>query len=66
MSLPFYALDEFFGAYGDVDSATLRRTIGWALLFGVFMATLGLDGRPSYLRVGQRTLANAATLAKSL
>lgn len=66
MSLPFSSLDEFFGAYQFVGSATLQRMIGWALLFGVFMVSLGLNRRPSYLRVGQRTLANATQLAKSL
>jgi|GEM_PF-2006102 len=43
----------------------LQRTIGWALLFGVLMVSLGVDGRPRYLRVGQRTLMNIAQLAKS-
>jgi aminoglycoside phosphotransferase (APT) family kinase protein len=65
MSLPLSALDDFFGAYGSVDGATLQRTIGWALLFGVLMVSLGVEGRPSYLRVGQRTLANVAELAKT-
>ena len=66
MSLPFRALDDFFGAYRFVDSATLQRTIGWAVLFGVFMVSLGVESRPTYLRVGQRTLTNATQLAKSL
>ncbi|HEV3268408.1 MAG TPA: aminoglycoside phosphotransferase family protein [Acidimicrobiales bacterium] len=66
MSLPFHALDDFFGSYRFVDSATLQRTIGWALLFGVFMVTLGVDSRPSYLPVGQRTLLNAVQLADTL
>ncbi|MHB8378495.1 MAG: aminoglycoside phosphotransferase family protein [Acidimicrobiales bacterium] len=66
MSLPLHALDDFFGAYGFVDGATLQRTIGWAVLFGVFMVALGVESRPSYLHVGQRTLANADKLAKRL
>ena len=66
MSLPFHALDDFFGAYRVVDSATLLRTIGWAVLFGVFMVALGVGNRPTYLRVGQRTLANATQFSKTL
>ena len=66
MSLPFHALDDFFGTYHVVDSATIQRMIGWALLFGVFMVSLGVDNRPSYLRVGRRTLTNATRLARSL
>jgi len=66
MSLPCHALDDFFGAYRFVDSATLQRTIGWAVLFGVFMVTLGVENRPTYLRVGQRTLANATQFSKTL
>jgi aminoglycoside phosphotransferase (APT) family kinase protein len=66
MSLPFHALDDFFGAYRFADSNTLQRTVGWALLFGVFMVALGVKGRPSYLRVGQRTLVNAVNMTHSL
>jgi aminoglycoside phosphotransferase (APT) family kinase protein len=66
MSLPFHALDDFFGTYCIADSNTLQRTVGWALLFGVFMVTLGVEGRPSYFRVGQRTLVNAAKMAQSI
>jgi aminoglycoside phosphotransferase (APT) family kinase protein len=66
MSLPFGSLDDFFGAYRFVDSATLQRTIGWAVLFGVFMVSLGLESRPTYLGVGELTLGNATQLAKSL
>ncbi|MFY9782441.1 MAG: aminoglycoside phosphotransferase family protein [Acidimicrobiales bacterium] len=65
MSLPFDALEEFFDAYGVTDSAMLWRSIGWATLFGVFMTSLGVSDRPSYLAVGQRTLYNAERLAAS-
>jgi aminoglycoside phosphotransferase (APT) family kinase protein len=65
MSLPFDALGAFFEAYGVVDAATLWRTIGWATLFGVFMASLGVSDRLSYFAVGQRSLDNAARLAAS-
>lgn len=66
MSLPFRALEEFFATYQLTDTATLQRAIGWAVLFGVMMVSLGLENRSSYLRVGRRTLANATALAKSL
>jgi len=66
MSLPYRALDEFFAAYGSIDDATLQRTIGWAVLFGVFMVSIGLDDRANYLGVGDRTLANATRLARRL
>ncbi|HVA52041.1 MAG TPA: aminoglycoside phosphotransferase family protein [Acidimicrobiales bacterium] len=64
LSLPFDALDDFFGEYGFIDEATLRRTIGWALLFGVFMVSLGIEGRPTYRRVGELALKNATQVAR--
>ncbi len=65
LSLPYDALDSFFAAYGIRDDAMLWRTIGWAVLFGVMAASLGRD-RPTYLDVGRRGLANAASLAAHL
>jgi aminoglycoside phosphotransferase (APT) family kinase protein len=66
MSLPYQHLYEFFSTYGMPDEATLQRTIGWAFFFGLFMTSLGLSDRPSYLDVGRRALANASTLAATL
>ncbi|HEY5267486.1 MAG TPA: aminoglycoside phosphotransferase family protein [Acidimicrobiales bacterium] len=66
MSLPYVALGEFFDTYKTCDDATLRRTIGWAVLFGVFFVSLGISDRPSYLSIGTLALANAAQLAKDL
>lgn len=66
LSLPLAHVDTFFSAYGDVDKATSWRTIGWALLFGLMMVSLGLTERASYLEVGRRGLENAAALAESL
>ncbi len=66
MSLPYESLGEFFSTYGVSDEATLQRSVGWALFFGVFMTYLGLHERPSYLDVGRRALVNATALAAAL
>jgi aminoglycoside phosphotransferase (APT) family kinase protein len=66
MSLPFEALEEFFDTYGGIDNATIWRTIGWAVHFGVLFASLGVVSRPSYLALGQLSLDNAARLAATL
>jgi hypothetical protein len=44
----------------------MQRTVGWALLFGVMMVSLGLHERHSYLDVGRRALANASALSVTL
>jgi aminoglycoside phosphotransferase (APT) family kinase protein len=66
MCLPFDALATFFTEYDVDDSALLWRVVGWALQFGLFMTSLGLSARPSYLPVGRRALDNAQRLALSL
>jgi aminoglycoside phosphotransferase (APT) family kinase protein len=66
MTLPYGHLDEFFTTYGAPDHATLQRSVGWALYFGLFMTSLGLSDRHSYLEVGRRALANGAALASAL
>jgi aminoglycoside phosphotransferase (APT) family kinase protein len=65
LSLPYESLHEFFDTYERCDGATLRRTIGWAVLFGVMFVSLGRE-RTSYLRIGQLALANAQELATTL
>ncbi len=65
LSLPYASLQEFFDTYERCDEATLRRTIGWSVLFGVMFVSLGRD-RASYLRIGQLALANAHELAATL
>jgi aminoglycoside phosphotransferase (APT) family kinase protein len=60
LTLPFGALETFFAMYGDVDDATLARTIGWAVLFGTLMVGLGRASQPRYMKVGRRALENAA------
>jgi aminoglycoside phosphotransferase (APT) family kinase protein len=66
MSLPYEHLGEFFATYGTPDRATLQRSAGWALFFGLFMTSLGLSDRHSYLEVGRRALANGTALAATL
>ena len=66
LTLPFAHLDTFFSTYGPVDEPTRWRSIGWAVLFGLMMVSLGLTERASYLEVGRRALANASALAASL
>ncbi|HEY5110857.1 MAG TPA: aminoglycoside phosphotransferase family protein [Acidimicrobiales bacterium] len=65
LSLPYTSLQEFFDTYERCDEATLRRTIGWAVFFGVMFVSLGRD-RTSYLSIGQLALANARELAATL
>ncbi len=54
---------EFLAAYGVPDRATLARTVGWAVHFGLLMTSLGRTSRPQYASIGRRALANAAHLA---
>lgn len=66
MSLPYFALEEFFATYGTCDESMMARTIGWATLFGVFMVSLGRSDRPSYGPVGTLALNNATRLLQHL
>jgi aminoglycoside phosphotransferase (APT) family kinase protein len=65
MSLPFEAIEEFFDAYGVVDSATLRRALGWAVHFGLMFTLLGRDDEPSYGPIGHRAVDNAVTFSRT-
>jgi aminoglycoside phosphotransferase (APT) family kinase protein len=66
MSLPLESIAEFFDAYGEVDLATRRRMLGWAVHFGLMFTLLGVDDEPSYGPVGQRAIDNAISLFRSL
>jgi len=66
MTLPYDQLARYFDAYGDVDTATRARTIGWTLHMGVMFVLLGRRGRVSYARIGERALANALRSADDL
>jgi aminoglycoside phosphotransferase (APT) family kinase protein len=66
MSLPFDSIEVFFDAYGSVDLATQRRTLGWAVHFGLMFILLGNTSEPSYGPLGQRAINNALTFARTL
>jgi aminoglycoside phosphotransferase (APT) family kinase protein len=59
LTLPFESIDDFFGAYGPVDDATLVRTLGWAVHFGLMFVLLGASDEPTYGPIGQRAIENA-------
>jgi len=66
LALPYPSLDEFFHAYGDVDDATIRRTLGWAVHFGLMFVLLGESDEPTYGEIGRRALANALAYSRAL
>jgi aminoglycoside phosphotransferase (APT) family kinase protein len=64
MMLPRSAGATFVSAYGGIDSDLEARTLGWAVLFGLLLLSIGLDRRPtsghaSYAPIGRTTLARA-------
>jgi aminoglycoside phosphotransferase (APT) family kinase protein len=64
MLLPSSADARFERAYGGVDEETGARSLGWAVLFGVMLLSIGLDthsvpSHPSYETIGRSTLARA-------
>jgi aminoglycoside phosphotransferase (APT) family kinase protein len=65
LSLPYESLSEFFDTYERCDGATLRRTIGWSIFFGVMFVSYARD-RANYLGIGQLALANAHKVATTL
>jgi aminoglycoside phosphotransferase (APT) family kinase protein len=66
LALPHESLDEFFRAYGAVDDATLRRTLGWAVHFGLMFVLLGESDEPTYAPIGARAIENAITFSRAL
>lgn len=48
--------DEFFSAYGKVSEVTVKRSKGWAILFGVMLLETGLADNPRNARIGERIL----------
>ncbi|HET6965499.1 MAG TPA: aminoglycoside phosphotransferase family protein [Acidimicrobiales bacterium] len=57
MSLPDAGMPAFWDAYGTPDADLVRRSMGWAVLFGLMLLEIGLEGRPTYADVGRATLA---------
>jgi aminoglycoside phosphotransferase (APT) family kinase protein len=66
MSLPFDSIEQFLDAYGTVDIATQRRTLGWAVHFGLIFILLGVNSEPSYGPVGDRAIDNALKFSRTL
>jgi len=66
LSLPYESLDEFFRAYGTLGDAMLRRTLGWAVHFGLMFVLLGESDEPSYGPIGYRAIENAVAFASTL
>jgi aminoglycoside phosphotransferase (APT) family kinase protein len=66
LALPFQSLGEFFGAYGELDDSTIRRTLGWAVHFGLMFVLLGESDEPTYGPIGARALANALDFQRTL
>jgi aminoglycoside phosphotransferase (APT) family kinase protein len=66
LALPLDSLDRFFTAYGALDVTALRRTLGWAVHFGLMFVLLGESDEPSYGTVGRRALENAIDYSRSL
>ncbi len=63
LSLPIETIDAFLHAYGEVDDATIRRTLGWAVHFGLMFILLGESDEPTYGPIGYRAIENALTFA---
>jgi aminoglycoside phosphotransferase (APT) family kinase protein len=66
LALPLQSLDTFFHAYGDPDAATIRRTLGWAVHFGLMFLLLGESDEPTYGPIGRRALTNAVNYLNAL
>jgi aminoglycoside phosphotransferase (APT) family kinase protein len=64
MLLPSSADAAFERAYGGIDADTSTRSLGWAVLFGLMLLSIGMDprpisGHPMYEPIGRSTLARA-------
>jgi hypothetical protein len=64
MLLPRSTDATFVDAYGGVDRGTEARSLGWAVLFGLMLLSIGLDNRPdaahpTYEPIGRSTLVRA-------
>jgi aminoglycoside phosphotransferase (APT) family kinase protein len=63
LALPRASIDDFFRTYGAIDDATVTRTLGWAVHFGLMFMLLGQSDEPTYRRIGQRAIDNAIAFA---
>ena len=58
MLLRRHSIDAVLSSYCPSATDLVARSRGWAALFALFFIDLGLTSRPSYLRIGRRTLEN--------
>jgi aminoglycoside phosphotransferase (APT) family kinase protein len=63
LTLDLESLDAFFRAYGSVDDATIARTLGWAVHFGLMFILLGESDEPTFGPMGHRAIDNAIAFA---
>jgi aminoglycoside phosphotransferase (APT) family kinase protein len=66
LAFPFDSIDDYFAAYGALDDATLRRTLGWAVHFGLMFILLGESDELTYGPLGLAAIENALAFARSL
>lgn len=66
LALPMASIDEYLRAYGGVDDATFRRTLGWAVHFGLMFILLGESDEPTYGPLGLRAIENAIAITRDL
>jgi len=59
MLLPISSMPSFIDAYGGLDTDLEHRSLGWAVLFGLFQLAMGLHDKPTYAAIGRSTLAKA-------
>ncbi len=64
MLLPRSTDATFVAAYGEVDRDLEARSLGWAVLFGLMLLSIGLDSppgssHPTYAPIGRSALARA-------
>ena len=65
LALPLASIDDFLCSYGRIDDATIQRTLGWAVHFGLMFVLLGESDEPSYGPIGHRGIANALAFART-
>jgi aminoglycoside phosphotransferase (APT) family kinase protein len=63
MLLPVSSFPAFAEAYGGIDVHLEKRSLAWAVLFGVFLLGIGLTDRPSFAPVARTTLARSIARA---
>jgi aminoglycoside phosphotransferase (APT) family kinase protein len=66
LALPVESIDEYLAAYGPIDDATLQRTLGWAVHFGLMFILLGSSDEPTYGPLGRRAVENAIAFSRTL